>query len=61
MLKPAKKLLAEIVPYYSPITEEAPSGLHVCSSCDESSYFDSVEEEVLRLYEAITGGPLEVD
>lgn len=73
LLKPAKKLLAEVVPYYEPAAAAAaeeegeeggtplPANLHVCSSCDESTHLDSVEAEVLRLYEAIAGEPLEMD
>ena len=59
ILKPAKKLLAEVVPYYTPTEQGAPSSLHVCASCDEATHFDSVEADVLRVYEAITGESLE--
>ncbi|KAL1514802.1 hypothetical protein AB1Y20_003888 [Prymnesium parvum] len=59
LLKPAKKLLAEVVPCYAPKEDEQPpEGLHLCASCDETTHFDSVEEDVLRVYEAITGEPL---
>ena len=54
LLRPSRKLLAEVVPYYEP-AEDGIDGLHVLSSCDETSYFDSVEQEVEELFEAITG------
>ena len=59
ILKPAKKLLAEVVPYYAPKADGTPTSLHVCASCDEATHFDSVESDVLRVYEAITGESLE--
>jgi len=61
MLKPAKKLLAEVVPYYEPMEGAESESLRLCGSCDEATHFDSVEADVLRLYEAIVGDPLELD
>jgi len=57
VLKPAKKLFAELLPYYEPTAESGTPNLHVCASCDATSHFDSVEAEVLGLYEQITGEP----
>jgi len=58
LLKPAKKLFAEIRPQYE-LREggEAP-GLHICTSCDAASHFDSVEADVTRIYEELTGETL---
>jgi len=55
LLKPAKKLFAEVSPYYEPAEGRGVEGLHVCSSCDEATHFDSVEADVVRLYESIMG------
>jgi RAB protein geranylgeranyltransferase component A len=55
LLKPARKMFAEVTPYCEPDSSSQQSGLHVFSSCDESSYFDSVEEDVERVLESITG------
>ena len=58
LLKPTRRLLAEVTPYYEPSTEgEAPppEGLHVLTSTDETSYFDSVEEDIEAVFKAITG------
>lgn len=61
LLKPAKKLFAEVTPYYAPKEEGMPAQLHVCASCDEATHLDSVEKDVLRLYEDITGEALSLD
>lgn len=60
LLKPAKKLFAEVVSCYVPKEGDTPN-IHVCSSSDETTHFDSVEAEVLQLYEGITGERLESD
>jgi len=55
LLKPARKMFAEITPYCEPNDEARPDGLHIFSSCDESTYLDSVEEEVESIFERVTG------
>jgi len=55
LLKPARKMFAEVTPYYEPDASLEQDGVHVFSSCDESSYFDAVEEDVERVLECITG------
>jgi len=57
LLKPARRLLAEVVPYLEPLPDATPEGLVVLRSCDETSYFDSVEAEVEEIFERITGEP----
>jgi len=57
LLKPTRKLLAEVTPYAEPLPEETPERLLVMSSSDETSYFDSVEAEVAEAFERITGEP----
>ena len=56
LLKPTRKLLAEVVPYHEP-RDDVPERLLVLSSSDETTDFDSVEEEVAELFERITGEP----
>ena len=56
LLKPTRKLLAEVVPYHEP-RDDVPERLVVLSSSDETTDFDSVEEEVAELFERITGEP----
>lgn len=55
LLKPSRKLLAEVTPVYEPNEEAQLEALHVLSSCDESSYLDSVEADVEDTFAAITG------
>lgn len=55
LLKPTRKLLAEVTPYYEPNEESAEEQLLVMSSDDESTYFDSVEAELESSFERITG------
>lgn len=55
LLKPSRKLLAEVVPYYEPDVDSQPSNLHVMASVDESSYFDSVEADLSLAYGQVTG------
>jgi len=54
LLKPSRKLFAEVSPIYAP-ADETPDGLQVLSSCDETSYFDSVEADIEVAFERITG------
>lgn len=51
-------MFAEISPHYT-LREgsEAPQ-LYVCSSCDAAAHFDSVEADVSRIYEELTGEAL---
>ena len=58
LLKPSRKLVAEVTPYYTPAAGEQLDGLLVLSSCDETSYFDSVEAEVESAFERLTGEDL---
>jgi len=58
ILKPARKMMAEVVPYYEPRADAQLDGLCVLSSCDETSYFDSVEADVADLFQRITGEDL---
>ena len=56
LLKPTRKLFAEVSPYMEPDEEQQlPERLHLLSSLDESSYFDSVEADVERAFERVTG------
>lgn len=55
LLKPARKLFAEVSDYFEPEEGSQLDRLMVFSSCDETSYFDSVEAEVDDVFERITG------
>ena len=55
LLKPARKMLAEVVPHLE--ADGAPERLLVLDSNDETSYLDSVEGEVTEVFERITGEP----
>lgn len=55
LLKPTRKLLAEVTPYYEADEEGAEEKLLVMSSEDESTYFDSIEAELESSFERITG------
>ena len=55
LLKPTRKMFAEVTPYLEPKADEQVDNLHVLSSCDESSYLDSVEQEVEAVFQQITG------
>lgn len=61
-LKPCKKMFAEISSYAEPLAEPPADGLgeamHVFKSCDETCYFDSVEDDVAAMFERVTGEPL---
>lgn len=59
LLKPTRKLLAEVVPYYEADESVALERLVVMSSNDETSYFDSTERELEETFEQITGERLE--
>jgi len=58
LLKPAKKLLAEVVPYHEPKDDGTESNLFVCASPDETTHFDSTQDEVEELFERILGEPI---
>ena len=45
-----------MVPYHE-LRDDVPERLLVLSSSDETTDFDSVEEEVAELFERITGEP----
>jgi Rab GDP dissociation inhibitor len=55
LLKPTRKLFAEVTPYYEPDEDAQLDNMVVMSSCDESSYFDSVEADVAQAFERVTG------
>ena len=55
LLKPSRKLLAEVRTVYQPTPAGVPDGLHVLHSSDESTYFDSVEVDVESAFTRITG------
>jgi Rab GDP dissociation inhibitor len=55
LLKPSRKLLAEVRTVYQPTPDGVPDGLHVLHSSDESTYFDSVEVDVESTFTRITG------
>jgi len=55
ILKPTRRMFAEVVPYLEPRQEVQIDNLHVMRSCDETSYFDSVEKDVEDMFERITG------
>ena len=55
LLKPTRKLFAEVTPYYEADYEGADEQLLIMSSDDESTYFDSIEAELEISFERITG------
>ena len=55
LLKPARKMLAEVVPHME--GNAPPERLLVLDSNDETSYLDSVENEITEVFERITGEP----
>lgn len=59
LLKPSRKLLAEVTPYYEADEEAAQEQLLVMSSDDESTYFDTTEAELEEAFERITGERVE--
>lgn len=59
LLRPTRKIFAELSPVLA-AREECAEGLHVLSSLDETSTFDSVVEDVQAAYEKATGEPLNI-
>ena len=59
LLKPSRKLLAEVTPYYEADEEAGQEQLLVMSSDDESTYFDTTEAELEEAFERITGERVE--
>jgi len=55
ILKPSRRMFAEVVPYLEPQPDAQLDNLHVLRSCDESSHFDTVERDVEAVFERITG------
>jgi len=55
LLKPTRKMFAEVVPYMEPAADAQLDRLLILKSCDETSYFDSVEADVADLFQRITG------
>ena len=55
LLKPSKKLFAEVSPYHSAQSDANHPNVHVLGDLDETSYFDSVEEDLATAFERITG------
>jgi len=53
LLRPVRKMLASVEPVLEPGDEPLPSGLHVLSSCDESTFFETLAAEVLEVAERI--------
>jgi len=58
LLKPAKKLLAEISRVCEPAPDQAAEGLHVLSSCDETILFAGVAAEAQRVLHRIAADEL---
>jgi len=58
LLKPTRKLFAEVVPYYEPSADALPAGMHVLASSDETSYFDSIEADLDAVFQQVTGEEL---
>ena len=58
LLKPSRKLIAEVTPYCEADESTSLDGLLVMNSPDETSYFDRSEEEIEDAFERITGESL---
>ena len=58
ILKPTRKMLAEVVPFKAPKEGAQAERLLVLNSADETSYFDSVEKDVGAAFQAVTGETL---
>ena len=59
LLKPAKKVAAEVVPCYAPRDDAQADGLFVLGSDDESSLFGPVADAVGAVAARISGEPLD--
>jgi len=58
LLKPTRRMFAEVVPYLEPQPDAGLDNLHIMRSCDETSHLDSVQKDVEDIFERITGETL---
>lgn len=53
LLRPIRKMLARVEPVFEVGEAQLPPGLHVLSSCDESTFFEGLTDEVIELAERL--------
>jgi Rab GDP dissociation inhibitor len=59
MLEPIDEIFFRVADYYAPV-DSGKKGIHVSNSIDATSHFETVMDDVFRLYKEVTGEVLDL-